>query len=284
MTEPSYQIGMDWTDVEALTGIEQVSELIIQNQGRAGDIIECAIDSVQPDYAGVSISQFTAKRITPDEKVWIRYVRYDIQPGSYENQDRKCKVKILSNSQIQDVSAINYDLISGNSAITVQGFSELNSKDGKQYEVAMLFEDISGGSSAYFGLETSDLMVIVKQRDVYGDYVTATYEVFSTADYAGGTTIDSFNNNDLVINPANAVITQSPVVSDEGLKFSVTTNLLGAEGSGNKAITSFGAQAGEEILKPNTKYLVKITNTNNSAIDALAVRLYYYEGPISSRL
>lgn len=282
-TEPSYQIGQDWEDVEVVTGISVGSIISIQNQGRAGDIIECFIGSVPPlpDISGVSIKQFEVYRLTPTEKAWVRCVRYDIQAGS-TNKNRKCKAKIFIDGAIQQSSSINNDLIGGNSALTTQGFSELNSKLGNQYEVSMVFNNVTSIAPVFYGFETGSNPVILKQRDVYGGFVSATYEVFTEASYSGGDVVNAFNNNDLIINPTGVNIVSNPTVTIEGNQFSSVTSLLGSEVVGNRLQTSFGGAAGEKILKPNTKYLVKITNLLTAAVGVIAVRLYYYEGKIST--
>ena len=178
--------------------------------------------------------------------------------------------------------AIQESVIGGNEAVTTQSFSELNSKNGSQYEVEIPFPAIVNLTPVYYGFETGSNPVILKQRDIYGAFVNAKYEVFTDATYTGGDVVNAFNNNDLVINPTGVNIVTNPTVTVEGDQFGAVTSLLGSEGVGHRSLTSFGSQTGEKILKPNTKYLVKITNLDVLAIGILAVRLYYYEGLLSS--
>ena len=232
-TEPSYQIGPDWLDTESITGLLTGTYITIQNQGRAGDVLECYLGETAPtgDTAGVSIAQFQTSRVTSEEKVWLRYIRYDIQAGALA-QARRCKTKILTGNAIQESAAINNDLIGGTSALTTQGFSELNSKNGSQYEATMIFNNITTIAPVFFGFKTGDSPVILKQRDVYGGFIDARYDVFTGASYTGGTVVNAFNNNDLVVNPTGVSIVANPTVSLTGTQFSPVTRPIRSGGCG----------------------------------------------------
>lgn len=181
-------------------------------------------------------------------------------------------------------SALDPRIQSGSQPLTVQGFNESNSKRGVQYETSLLFTNITQAAPVYIGFETGDLPVIIKQRDIYGNFVGGEFDVYKDSTYSGGTIIPIFNNNDLTPNPALSEVTQDPTVTDEGDQFGATTYLIGSEGSGNRNISTFGDAAGEKILAPNTKYVGKITNTETAAIDDVAIRLYFYEGPLSTNI
>lgn len=167
-------------------------------------------------------------------------------------------------------------------ALTTQSFTEANSKQGTQFEAAMLFETIASATPHYFAFITGASPVILKQRDISGGFVNARYDVFKNADVTGGTTVEAFNNNDLVVSAPGVTILQSPTVNVEGVAFGPTTYLLGSESLGTRLLSSFGGAAGEKVLAPNTTYLVRISNIDVAAIGLLSVRLWFYEGPLFS--
>ena len=176
-------------------------------------------------------------------------------------------------------------VMTGSQALTTQNFPEANSKNGTQYEVTGAFFNITNLSPVYVGFETGDLPVIIKQRDIYGSFVNADFDVFKNAEYTGGTVINSFNNNDLVIRPALSTVTINPTVTVEGAPFGAKTYLFGSEATGNRILSTFGDAAGEKILAPNTKYLAKVTNNvAATAIALLGLRIYFYEGPLSTQI
>lgn len=191
-------------------------------------------------------------------------------------------VKLLFTSHPD--ASLDEGVYNGKQGVTTQGFPEANSKNGTQFEFSQRISNLVSLTPQYIGFETGDFPVIVKQRDVYGGFVNADLTIFEGATYTGGTPIEYSNNNSLVDNAGGVNIVLSPSVSNEGDQFGIVTPLLGSEGIGGRLISTFGGAAGEKILAPNTKYLIKFSNLATTAIALLSIRVYWYEGPLSTDL
>lgn len=116
-TNDAIKIGGTWTNLNTLAGVEVGSQLLIQNLGRAGDIIELAISDAQPSesFRGVSIRQIEKLyRITPANTVWVRYIRYDLNGTNQPEAARLCLVSVQSGNEIQEVSAVPSSLLTKN--------------------------------------------------------------------------------------------------------------------------------------------------------------------------
>ncbi len=165
-------------------------------------------------------------------------------------------------------------------SITVQGFTEANSKQGRQYEAVVRIPSLAGGASTYVGLTTGSDPLVIKQRDVYGGYVDADFTVYEGSAYTGGTAVPTSNNNNILPRDCLSTVSLAPTVTTEGNVFGAVTPLIGSEGVGNRTITTFGGNAGEKVLAANTQYLGKFTNNDSKAMEVTVLRLYFYEGPI----
>jgi hypothetical protein len=99
-----YKIDNEWTALSVLTGVKTGDPAIIQNIGRAGDLIEVIISAQKPldSDRGLSFGQ-----ITPLYKIegniyeaWLRYIRYDLNGTITPKDARTCLVSIQSGDQI----------------------------------------------------------------------------------------------------------------------------------------------------------------------------------------
>lgn len=77
----AFIVSQTWTSLSTLTGFADGTELILQNVGFPGDIIEVAIQADQPPQAfrGVRLDQIKSfYQISPNlDAVWVRYTRND---------------------------------------------------------------------------------------------------------------------------------------------------------------------------------------------------------------
>lgn len=132
------RISGSWTDLNFISGIAIGFELIIQNLGRAGDIVEIAISEIQPteSYRGIALEQIRKSyRVTPSARVWVRYIRYDLTQTIIPQPSRLCGISVQVNSEIQDSSDIPYGLITASNRIKTSSESSLDTaaKDGLMF-------------------------------------------------------------------------------------------------------------------------------------------------------
>ena len=124
-TVNDYAIGKDWINLNELTGHQVGIELVIQNVGYAGDIVEVAISDVEPivGFRGVGLFQFKPLyRVTESlNPTWVRFVRYDRNVNDVGN--KTVLINVQTESNINDSAVLPPDLytinLSGNKALSV---------------------------------------------------------------------------------------------------------------------------------------------------------------------
>jgi len=82
-TSNSIDIGADWVDINAATGIAVGTPVHIQNTGLPQDIIALAVSPIKPpaDFNGVNLYQKEIKPISSGgNSVWARLIRIDKKP------------------------------------------------------------------------------------------------------------------------------------------------------------------------------------------------------------
>jgi hypothetical protein len=169
-------------------------------------------------------------------------------------------------------------LYSGLRAITMQSYTEANSKNGVEHEGSTLLLAVGGGASNDTIFLTGSLPVSLKGRVIgfTGDGVTA--EIFTGPAYTGGSPVPYQNASD--INPVTGLsqIIVGATVSDDGTLAFAPEHLIGNTSVQGKGST--GAVVGrEKLLKPNTAYLFRITSLDAAAQDVSSL-LTWYEGEL----
>ena len=160
-------------------------------------------------------------------------------------------------------------------ALTVQSYTEANSKIGVEHEGSTKYT-AAGLSSNNTFFVTGALPVSLKGRVISftGDGVTA--EIFTGATYTGGISAPYQNASD--INPVAGLsqIIVGATLVDAGTLGFAPDHLIG--NTSNQGKGSTGAIVGrEKLLKPNTTYLFRITSLDAAAQD-IASLLTWYEG------
>lgn len=89
---------------------------------------------------------------------------------------------------------------------------------------------------------------------------------------ADGTALPSYNRNRTSSNVAATVLTHTPTVTDTGLEIEAHN----VPAIGNKVGIFDQTSQGEWMLKPSTKYLLRVTNDSGQARD-IEARLAFYE-------
>lgn len=164
-------------------------------------------------------------------------------------------------------------------ALVVQNYTEANVKNGLQFEMSGNNDAVAAGGNVDIVFTVGSKPVIVKERIVAFTGTKITAQVFEAPTVTGGTgtTVVVYNLNR--ISPAATTVSAllGQTVTNNGTKVGADTVAYGGSGVGQSVVSTFAAQGAERILKPNTKYLLRITN-GDAAAQKIAVYATWYEG------
>ena len=166
----------------------------------------------------------------------------------------------------------------GRRALTIQSYTEANSKLGYQHEGSLYIPAMTGSSSRDTIFVTGDLPVIIKGRVLgfSGEGISA--HMYQDPAYTGGSTVTYQNSS--AINPVAGLsnILSGATVTDPGDQIFSPLYLIGNTSRQGQGSTNIVA-GGERIFKPNTAYLLRITSldTQNQRISSY---LSWYEGTL----
>ena len=136
---------------------------------------------------------------------------------------------------------------------------------GNLYYFSKVIEDQSAGT-IYFGLETGNKEISFTFDVGCSEQVKV--EFFEDADFSDGTEMQLQNKNRNSTTQPDVHIFSNPTVNDEGSK--IFESIEGTTKS-NKIGNAVSLRDNEFfVLKPNTKYIMKITVYNTSDISLLA--------------
>lgn len=168
------------------------------------------------------------------------------------------------------------DAYVGMRAVNVQSYTESNVKLGVQHEAARLFT-LSGNADSDSILITGSNPIAIKARTLGYDGKGLEARIFRGPTYSGESAlIVPSNPND--INPvvSEVQLYTDAIVTVDGTEVFAPAFLLGGSNKNSKG--AIGADVGQEkILRPNTTYLLRITNLD-SATAQVGAYLSWYEG------
>lgn len=162
-------------------------------------------------------------------------------------------------------------------ALVTQSYTEANVKSGLQFEASGYNATVAAGTNFDVEFNTGSKRVIIKDRQVSFTGAGVTINVYEAPTTSGGTAGTVYNLNR--INPVATTVSHkiAPTVSAPGTQIGATAYGLGGTGVGPTEVSSFAAPDVERVLKPNTKYLLRITN-NDAAAQKIAAYITWYEG------
>lgn len=171
------------------------------------------------------------------------------------------------------------DVFRGLRAATVQFYTEANVKRGTQHEASALFTDVPAGGSIYTAFITGSKPVSLKARHITYTGKGVKIDIFKDPIYTGGVSpTPYFNSNDMFKVEGELVGVSNPNVTDEGTQVFASGFAIGNQS--NQGQGSSGVDlGGENILSPNTTYLLKLESLD-SGIQDIASFLYWYEGEL----
>lgn len=99
-----------------------------------------------------------------------------------------------------------------------------------------------------------------------------------TPTYSGGNAGAISNMNR--INPVATTVSilTGVTVTADGTEIAAPTNGVGGVGQGNGTVGTYAVQGAERVLKPNTAYLLRITNRDTANPATVATYATWYEG------
>ncbi|UNY40113.1 hypothetical protein KLEA5_gp10 [Aeromonas phage vB_AveS_KLEA5] len=167
----------------------------------------------------------------------------------------------------------------GQKAVVFQNYTEANVKNGVQYYCRALFPAVGVGTTVQFSFQTGVKPVVIKSREVNFDGSSRVdYVALEGGTATGGAAVEVGNENR--INPVPTTVTLKQGVSlSGGVTFRTKTIFGSGSTSGGGSRVGTDVLGRETVLKPNTLYQVKLTNTAGSTAN-IQLELSWYEGTL----
>lgn len=166
-------------------------------------------------------------------------------------------------------------IASGDRAMTVQSYTEANSKRGVQHEGSTLLAMPGDGVNDTIFL-TGSLPVAMKGRTINFNGVGVKGEIYTGVTYTGGTPAVYQNASDINPVPGLSQIIVGATVTDPG-----TLAFAPVYAFDNSSVVGRGGAVillgGEKLLKPNTAYLFRLTSLDTQP-QSVSSFLTWYEG------
>lgn len=260
-------------NLHTLTGYSLGSLVLVTNM--TTDPLFVAQSDTQPLSDTNSFYLLDSKSVvinTGDDPIWVKGSSGPIIVQDY-------------NSVILPSEAINPRVMIGMEAFTMQSFVEANCKNGTQFEAATYTPVFAAGTSKDIIAITGSKPVLIKNREFTftGDELSTA--IYRAPTYTGGTPFPYYNLSDLNPQVGEVVLLTGATVTSVGVQISPTYQLLGSVPQGGQAVTPTNAESSlsgmERVLRPNTTYLLRTTNTSLAAMK-LSSKSTWYEGHLSS--
>lgn len=164
-------------------------------------------------------------------------------------------------------------------AFNTQPYIESNVKLGTQFYVQRTLPLIAAGATWKIRFQTGAKPVLVKGRDLYASANKLAYSIFKApTGVTGGSAIAVQNYND--VNPVATTVgvTEGVTTTGDGTPWGDPSFIYGSNTAGAR-VGSGLAPGGDRVLKPNTAYLISVTNQDTAALTfAPSWFLTWFEG------
>lgn len=165
----------------------------------------------------------------------------------------------------------------GTRAMTQQGYTEANVKNGLQFETTSGHVVLAPAGNHDVIFITGDKPVIIKGRSLKFNGILLSTRVYRGPSYTGGTPATVYNLNDINPEASTVQVISGATVTDAGTEFGAPTFELGSSGIGNEQTSVYSFVGIERILRPNTVYLQRTTNLD-AGNQTIVGSLTWYEG------
>jgi hypothetical protein len=173
--------------------------------------------------------------------------------------------------------AIADQAFQGLRAMNTQTYVETNVKLGAQFYIQYALPTLAGGATHKIAFVTGAQPVLIKSRDLYGFGASIALQIFKQpTGVTGGTPITVQNYNDINAVATTVNVTGGVATTANGTAWGDPQHIYGA----SQVVSRTGsglAPGGDRVLKPNSSYLVVVTNADTQSASA-DYFLTWYEG------
>lgn len=192
-------------------------------------------------------------------------------------------IAVQTGAYSQVGSPIDERVYTGLKGLTIQSFTEANSKNGTEFELSYHNASVAAGANYDLLFTTGSKPVLIKNRQVIFTGAEVQTQVYkgTTVTPATGTATSIFNHNTRLLYPSLCTAIVSPTVTGLGTAVSAAAVTYGTADQGNRTHGTYSVGGSERVLQTNTAYLLRVTNTSASACK-VSVYISFYEGELSS--
>lgn len=208
----------------------------------------------------------------------------DIRVGAGQTLYFQCEVgfRVTVTPSAMFLAASVFDdwfqaMTEGSKAFVIQNYIEANVKNGLQFYLRALYENVTVGSTVYLKFQTGAKPVVIKSREV--SFIGASkldYVAVEGGSYTGGTPFTPGNENR--INPVATTVTLAlGGTGTPGTEFRRKRMYGSGSETGNSSRIGTDVLGRETILKANTLHYVAMTNVAG-VTGEIQLELSWYEG------
>lgn len=138
-----------------------------------------------------------------------------------------------------------------------------------QFEAAPTDSALATATDSIVGIETGSNPVDLDEASVIGEVLAGSVQFLSGSSYTGGDSVQLFSGNDVTVIAPTFNVVSNPTVTVDGSLFSPSLSVVGFAST----ITESKLSGRSLRLKPNTKYILKLSNTSLTSIALLVFKL-----------
>lgn len=192
----------------------------------------------------------------------------------------KCAAGTSSVAMLPDLATLPSSLFNGTSSITVEGFVESNVKNGTQFEASNLTAALAAGANQDVIIQVGAKPVVLKGRNVEFNGESLEQNIYRAPTFTGGVAVPVFNLNDVNPVASSVTILSGATVTVPGTQVFAPSYFVGSVTAGTARTANDGVAGLERILRPNTTYLLRLTNTGTNT-ERVGSYSTWYEGPFA---
>jgi hypothetical protein len=171
-------------------------------------------------------------------------------------------------------------VFTGERAVTIQGYTEANTKRGSQFTLSTFIPALAGGATADTIITTGDKPIVIKGRVFQYDGEGVEVTVHKNPTYTGGAQLEYSGLNDIYQDAKQVTVLGGVAVQDPGEVFIHPRVYLGSSQTGVKVVSTippdvFGL---ETIFAPNTSYLIRTRSIDPADTQRVALFTTWYQG------
>jgi hypothetical protein len=186
------------------------------------------------------------------------------------------KVEVHRSGEPVDMAPIG--VFVGTRAMTVQNYTEVNVKTGRQYEVSSLSLSVPAAANRDIILITGNSPIVIKAREITFNGSRLEARAYVGPTYTGGVAVPYFNLNTRNPVAGTVQILGGVTVTNVGTEGAAPTYALGGAGIGSSVVSTHRVAGAERVLAANTVNLLRTTNTDSVAQDIVTYATWYEGG------